>query len=241
MSQVNNTVDEMTMRTPIQCNQCSMQSICVPAGLIPSDVEILDKSSREPHLYNKRSVVFSEGEALNSVFAIKSGSVKCYTIDSNGKQQITSFHMVGDIVGLESLANGNASTYCETLETSMLCEIKLGKLFAQELPKVEGNLMRLMSRRLGNNSKHYLNIVNTSAEQKVVSFLLSISTHMQQHGLSRSEFRLPMTRTDIANYLGLAVETVSRIFTALKEQELIQTKQSILTINDLSAFERRVA
>ena len=63
---------------------------------------------------------------------------------------------------------------------------------------------------------------------------------MQQHGLSRSEFRLPMTRTDIANYLGLAVETVSRIFTALKEQELIQTKQSILTINDLSALERRV-
>ncbi|WP_287816526.1 cyclic nucleotide-binding domain-containing protein, partial [Idiomarina sp.] len=105
-----------------------MQSICVPAGLVPSDVEILDKSSREPHLYNKRSVVFSEDRPLTSVFAIKSGSVKCYTIDSNGKQQITSFHLAGDIVGLEALANGKASTYCETLETSMLCEIKLNKL-----------------------------------------------------------------------------------------------------------------
>ncbi|MCK7460403.1 helix-turn-helix domain-containing protein [Idiomarina aminovorans] len=229
------------MRSPIQCSQCSMQSICVPAGLVPTDVEILDKCSREPHLYNKRNVIFNEGQKLNSVFAIKSGSVKCYTIDSNGKQQITSFHMVGDIVGLESLASGSAATYCETMETSMLCEIKLIKLFAQELPKVESNLLQLMSRRLANCSKHYLNIVNTSAEQKVVAFLLSISTHMHQHGLSRSEYRLPMTRTDIANYLGLAVETVSRIFTALKEQQLINTEQSILTINDFTALERRVA
>lgn len=241
MNQINNSVDEMTMRTPIQCSQCSMQSICVPAGLIPSDVEILDKSSREPHLYNKRSVVFSEDRPLNSVFAIKSGSVKCYTIDSNGKQQITSFHLVGDIVGLEALASGKAATYCETLETSMLCEIKLNKLFAQELPKVENNLLQLMSRRLASCSKHYLNIVNTSAEQKVIAFLLSISTHMHQHGLSRNEYRLPMTRTDIANYLGLAVETVSRIFTSLKEESLIDTKQSILTINNLNALERRVA
>lgn len=241
MNQINNSADEMTMRTPIQCSQCSMQSICVPAGLVPTDVEILDKCSREPHLFNKRNVVFSEGQKLNSVFAIKSGSVKCYTIDSNGKQQITSFHMVGDIVGLESLASGSAATYCETMETSMLCEIKLSKLFAQELPKVESNLLQLMSRRLANCSKHYLNIVNTSAEQKVVAFLLSISTHMHQHGLSRSEYRLPMTRTDIANYLGLAVETVSRIFTALKEQQLINTEQSILTINDFTALESRVA
>jgi CRP/FNR family transcriptional regulator len=64
---------------------------------------------------------------------------------------------------------------------------------------------------------------------------------MHQHGLSRSEYRLPMTRTDIANYLGLAVETVSRIFTALKEQQLINTEQSILTINDFTALESRVA
>jgi CRP/FNR family transcriptional regulator len=149
--------------------------------------------------------------------------------------------MVGDIVGLESLASGSAATYCETMETSMLCEIRLSKLFAQELPKVESNLLQLMSRRLANCSKHYLNVVNTSAEQKVVAFLLSISTHMHQHGLSRSEYRLPMTRTDIANYLGLAVETVSRIFTALKEQQLINTEQSILTINDFTALESRVA
>lgn len=241
MNQINNSLDEMTMRTPIQCSQCSMQSICVPAGLVPSDVEILDKSSREPHLYNKRSVIFSEDRPLNSVFAIKSGAVKCYTINSNGKQQITSFHLVGDIVGLEALSNGKAATYCETLETSMLCKIRLNKLFAQELPKVESNLLKLMSRRLANCSKHYLNIVNTSAEQKVIAFLLSISTHMHQHGLSRYEYRLPMTRTDIANYLGLAVETVSRIFTSLKEDSLIDTRQSILIINNLSALERRVA
>lgn len=241
MSTINNSVDEMTMRTPIQCSQCSMQSICIPAGLVPTDVEILDKSSREPHLFNKRSVVFSEDRPLNSVFAIKSGSAKCYTIDSNGKQQITSFHLVGDIVGLEALASGKAATYCETLETSMLCEIKLDKLFAQDLPKVENNLLKLISRRLESHSKHYLNVVNTSAEQKVIAFLLSISTHMQQHGLSRSEFRLPMTRTDIANYLGLAVETVSRIFTSLKDESLIGTQQSILTLNNLSALERRVA
>lgn len=126
--------------------------------------------------FNKRNVVLVKGKTQFS-FRNKSGSVKCYTIDSNGKQQITSFHMVGDIVGLESLASGSAATYCETMETSMLCEIRLSKLFAQELPKVESNLLQLMSRRLANCSKHYLNVVNTSAEQKLWPFTFNKHAH----------------------------------------------------------------
>ncbi|WP_290653720.1 helix-turn-helix domain-containing protein [Idiomarina sp.] len=232
---------EVAMRNPIQCNQCSMQSICVPAGLVSSDVELLDKSSREPHVYNKRAMVYSPDQPMHSLFAIKSGSVKCYTIDSEGKQQITSFHLAGDIIGMESIAKGAAITYCEALETSMLCEIKLSRLFAQNFNGVDKNLLQLLSKRIGQRNVHYLNVVNTTAEQRVASFLMAMGDHLHEHGFSRQEFRLPMTRTDIANYLGLAVETVSRIFTSFKNQGLIATQQSILTIKNLQELQKIAA
>lgn len=224
------------MRNPIQCNQCGMQSICVPAGLVPSDVDLMDKSSREPHVYNKRTMVYSPDQPMHSLFAIKSGSVKCYTIDSDGKQQITSFHLAGDIIGMESIANGAAITYCEALETSMLCEIKLTRLFAQNFEGMDKNLLQLLSKRIGQRNNHYLNVVNTTAEQRIASFLLAMSQHFHEHGFSKTEFRLPMTRTDIANYLGLAVETVSRIFTSFKQQGVIETQQSMLLIKDEQAL-----
>ena len=229
------------MRNPIQCNQCSMQSICVPAGLISSDVDLLDKSSRDPHLYNKRSMVYSPDQPMHSLFAIKSGSVKCYTIDSDGKQQITSFHLAGDIIGMESIAKGAAVTYCEALETSMLCEINLSRLFAQNLNGVDKNLLQLLSRRIGQRNVHYLNVVNTTAEKRVASFIMAIGEHLHEHGFSRYEFRLPMTRTDIANYLGLAVETVSRVFTSFKTQGLIETEQSFVKIKAAQELQQLVA
>tara|TARA_B100000242_G_scaffold262469_1_gene208910 strand:+ start:175 stop:900 length:726 start_codon:yes stop_codon:yes gene_type:complete len=241
MQQSHKAPKEVAMRNPIQCNQCSMQSICVPAGLIPSDVDLLDKSSREPHVYNKRAMVYSPDQPMHSLFAIKSGSVKCYTIDSDGKQQITSFHLAGDIIGMESIANGAAVTYCEALETSMLCEIKLSRLFAQNFSGVDKNLLQLLSKRIGQRNAHYLNVVNTTAEQRVASFLMAMGDHLHEHGFSRYEFRLPMTRTDIANYLGLAVETVSRIFTSFKQQGLIETQQSILTIRNVAELKQLVA
>ncbi|WP_404401077.1 helix-turn-helix domain-containing protein [Idiomarina seosinensis] len=229
---------EVAMRNPIQCNQCCMQSICVPAGLIPSEIERLDKSSREPHVYAKKSTVYSPDQPMHSLFAIKSGSVKCYTIDREGKQQITSFHLAGDIIGMESISKGAAVTYCEALETSMLCEIKLNRLFAQDFSGVDKNLLQLLSQRLEQRNAHYLSVVNTSAEQRIASFILSISKHFFEHGFSRYEFRLPMTRTDIANYLGLAVETVSRIFTSFKQQGIIDTQQSMLKIKEPAVLER---
>ncbi|MGM0481489.1 MAG: helix-turn-helix domain-containing protein [Pseudomonadota bacterium] len=232
---------EVAMRNPIQCNQCCMQSICVPAGLISTDIERLDKSSREPHVYNKRTMVYSPDQPMQSLFAIKSGSVKCYTIDCDGRQQITSFHLAGDIIGMESIAKGAAVTYCEALETSMLCEIKLNRLFAQDFSGVDKNLLQLLSKRLVQRNAHYLSVVNTSAEQRVASFILAISEHFHEHGFSRYEFRLPMTRTDIANYLGLAVETVSRIFTSFKQQGVIDTQQAMLKIKNSTALEELLA
>ena len=230
MCRMNHRRSELGMRNPIQCNQCSMQSICVPAGLVSSEIDKLDKSSREPHVYSKRDMVYSPDQPPNSLFAVKSGSVKCYTIDSEGKQQITSFHLTGDIIGMESISNGAAVTYCEAMETSMLCEIKLNRLFAQNFTGVDKNLLRLLSHRIGQRNTHYLNVVNTTAEQRVASFIMGLSDHLYEHGFSRHEFKLPMTRTDIANYLGLAVETVSRVFSSLKQKDIIDTKQSILFI-----------
>lgn len=226
-------------RSPIHCHQCSMQSVCVPAGLNPDKVEAIDLSSRKAQVFNSKATVFEAGQKLSSVYAIKSGSVKCFTLNENGQQQITAFHLVGDIIGLEALATGAASTYCETLETSMLCEIKLGNLFDQNIDGVNQNLIRLLSQRLSHNSRQYINIVSTSAEQKVASFLLLLSEHMQQHGRSPGEFKLPMKRTDIANYMGLAIETVSRVFTQLKKQGIITSEQSMLTILDRKKLHNR--
>lgn len=223
------------MTSYIHCQNCSMATLCLPYQLSPEQTEKLDTIIQRHRPMQKKDVLIHSGEPLKYLYAVRSGSLKSYTIDSQGDEQIIDFHLPGDLIGFDGLIDGEHRSFTQALETTMLCEIPMQSLdtLSAELPGLRKQLLRLMSGELY-ASKTLLGTLNHhTAQQRLAHFLVTLSSRFQQRGLSNREFRLSMTRADIANYLGLSVETISRILTHLQQEEVISVTNKLVTIESL--------
>ena len=168
---------------------------------------------------------------------MRTGALKTYTLASTGEEQITGFHLASELVGLAGYDNGNYPLTAKALETTTVCEIPLQQLesLADDLPDLRKQLMRTMGTEIRHDQNMMLLLSKKNAEERVASFLLDISLRYSRRGFSATHFRLPMSRVDISNYLGLAVETISRVFTRFQKNGLIETqgKEVILLDSDM--------
>ncbi|RUO46442.1 transcriptional regulator FNR [Pseudidiomarina aquimaris] len=223
------------MTSHIHCQNCSMATLCLPYQLSPEQTEKLDTIIQRHRPLQKRDVLIHNGEPLKFLYAVRSGSLKSYTLDSQGSEQIIDFHLPGDVIGFDGLIDGNHRSYTQALETTMLCEIPIQSLdqLSAELPGLRKQLLRVMSGEL-HASKTLLGTLNHhSAQQRLANFLVTLSSRFQQRGLSSRSFRLSMTRADIGNYLGLSVETVSRILTQLQQEGVLAVQNKLVEITEL--------
>lgn len=211
-----------------------MATLCLPYQLSPEQTEKLDTIIQRHRPLQKRDVLIHNGEPLKFLYAVRSGSLKSYTLDSQGSEQIIDFHLPGDVIGFNGLIDGNHRSYTQALETTMLCEIPIQSLdqLSAELPGLRKQMLRLMSGEL-HASKTLLGTLNHhSAQQRLANFLVTLSSRFQQRGLSSRSFRLSMTRADIGNYLGLSVETVSRILTQLQQEGVLAVQNKLVEITE---------
>ncbi len=212
--------------TQPHCQTCSLNALCLPLSLNDSDMERLDDIIRRGRPIQKGQLLFQQGEPFQSVFAVRTGALKTYTLASNGEEQITGFHLASELIGLAGYDNGNYPLTAKALETTTVCEIPLTQLesLADDLPDLRKQLMRTMGTEIRHDQNMMLLLSKKNAEERVASFLLDISQRYQRRGFSATQFRLPMSRVDISNYLGLAVETISRVFTRFQKNSLIETQ-----------------
>lgn len=212
--------------TQPHCQTCSLNALCLPLSLNDSDMERLDDIIRRGRPIQKGQLLFQQGEPFQSVFAVRTGALKTYTLASNGEEQITGFHLASELIGLAGYDNGNYPLTAKALETTTVCEIPLTQLesLADDLPDLRKQLMRTMGTEIRHDQNMMLLLSKKNAEERVASFLLDISQRYQRRGFSSTHFRLPMSRVDISNYLGLAVETISRVFTRFQKNSLIETQ-----------------
>lgn len=224
--------------TQPHCQNCSLNSLCLPLSLTEHDMERLDDIIRRGRPIQKGQLLFQQGEHFQSVFAVRTGALKTYTLASNGEEQITGFHLASELVGLSGYDNGNYPLTAKALETTTVCEIPLQQLdtLADELPDLRKQLMRTMGTEIRHDQNMMLLLSKKNAEERVASFLLDISQRYARRGFSSSHFRLPMSRVDISNYLGLAVETISRVFTRFQKNGLIDTQGKEIMLQDLAAL-----
>ncbi len=165
--------------------------------------------------------LFREGDAADHLYSVASGAVKLYKLMSDGRRQIIGFLFAGDLFGLAA-HDGYAYT-AETVSPSQVCRFgyrKLGVLM-EELPRLERRMLALAIKDLMAAQEQMLLLGRKTAKEKVATFLLILSRRAQQRGLPPSPVALPMSRADIADHLGLTIETVSRTFTQLKRNGLI--------------------
>lgn len=205
------------------CSDCRLASFCLPIALEASDIRQLDQLVQRRLVLQRGDPVYSEDDPFTSVYAVRSGSVKAYRLAGNDREQVTGFYFPGEILGMDGISKNRHVSSAVALETTSICEIpfeRLGEL-STRLPSLQRHFFQLMSQEITEDQQLITLLGKSSAEQRIATLLLSIAARNALRRLSATQFRLPMSRTDIGNYLGLTLETVSRIFSRFQKLGLL--------------------
>jgi CRP/FNR family transcriptional regulator len=234
----NKIVDLLTSK--VACKECSLHQLCLPSSINGSDLEKLDQIIERKRPLKRNEHLFQIGSLFNSIYVVRSGSLKTYSPTVDGQEQVTGFHLPGEVLGLDAIGKGQHPCAAKALETTNVCEVPFHNLeeLTQQLPSLQHQLLRLMSKEIFDDQELMLLLGKKTAEARLSAFLLSISLRFKQRGFSSAEFYLSMSRNDIANYLGLAVETVSRMFTRFQEDGIIHAERKHIVINDRSMMQK---
>ncbi|MDV7210917.1 CRP/FNR family transcriptional regulator, anaerobic regulatory protein [Azotobacter beijerinckii] len=216
----------------IRCQDCSLAALCLPISLNFEDIDALNEIVKRGKPIKKGEFLFRQGDGFGSVFAVRSGSLKTFSVSDNGEEQITGFHLPSELVGLSGMDSDSCPVSAQALETTSVCEIPFERLdeLALQLPQLRRQLMRVMSREIRDDQQMMLLLSKKTADERIATFLINLSSRFRARGFSANHFRLAMSRNEIGNYLGLAVETVSRVFSRFQQNELIAAEGKEVTI-----------
>ena len=214
------------------CKNCKMHQLCLPLGLDNEDLDQLDQIIKRAKPFQKGEYMFQLGDDFDAIYAVRSGSVKTYTQDDNGDEQITGFYLAGEIMGLDAVHEGNHPCSAIALETTSVCKIPFKHLenLSSQLPSLQHQLLRIMSKEITEDQALLILLGQKSAEERVAAYLINMSDRMEKRGFSPLEFNLSMSRKDIGNYLGLTIETISRTFSHLQQEKLINSQRKHIEI-----------
>lgn len=227
-------------RYETRCQTCSLSSLCLPLALEVQDMDQFDAIIRRRAPLKKGEVLVRQDSPFASVFAVRSGSLKQITTDGNGDDQLTSFYLPSELVGLDGIDEESYPGTVIALETTTVCEIPFDRLdtLSETLPELRVQLYRSLSKELRDDRRMLRLLSRKTADQRLASFFVGLSQRFRQRGYSPFSFRLSMSRADIGNYLGLAVETVSRILGRFQQKELVAVSGREVNILDLPALTR---
>ena len=223
----------------ISCSDCSLSSICLPISLHVEDINRLNDIIQRSRPLQKGEYLYHAGDKFHSVYAVRSGSIKAINTTDGGLEQVTGFYLPGEIMGMDGIGNNQHANSAIALETSAVCEIPFARLeeLSIKIPQLQRHFFQLMSREITQDQQLITLLSKNSAEERIASLLLSISSRNSRRKLSPTSFRLPMSRADIGNFLGLTVETVSRVFSRFQKKNLLDVNKKEITITDMNALQ----
>ncbi|NNC98199.1 MAG: fumarate/nitrate reduction transcriptional regulator Fnr [Gammaproteobacteria bacterium] len=224
--------DSRNSKTCIHCNNCPIQEICIAAAMPDSEVYKFNEIVEHPKALQKSETLFYAGESLTYLYAIRKGSVKTFNISQDGEEQITGFHRAGELIGIDALARKRHNSFAKVLEETEVCAIPYDKLdaLASKVPELHTQMMNILSEEIAKQYELMLTLNQRAADQRLASFLLNMYKRGNDSG--SESISLNMTRGEIGNYLGLALETVSRLFSKFKQQNLIELdRREVKVIN----------
>ena len=179
--------------------------------------------------------MFEDGQKFTSLYAVRSGAIKAYSVDQNGEEQVIGFYLPGELFGLDAIHNDAYVCSAKALETSAVCELPFTQVteLSAKIHNLQAHMYKTLSKEINTDQQFHRLLSKKTAEERISTFLQNLSERYQRRKLSPTSFRLPMSRTDIGNYLGLAVETVSRVFTRLQQNGILKVDGKELQILDL--------
>ena len=203
---------------------------CIPTelfgsiGLTEQQLERVQKLIFVPRAVKKGDLLFREGQSFGDIFAVRSGSFKSGLATDNGREQVIGFHLPGDFLGLQGIAAQRHACEAVALEDAEVCAMPFEHVEAlsRELPQVQRLFYQVMSSEILRESHAIVMLGSLRAEGRVAAFLIDLLDRLKARGFSDNEMYLRMTREDIGSYLGLKLETVSRVLAKLSASGLIR-------------------
>jgi CRP/FNR family transcriptional regulator len=191
-----------------------------------ADMDALDNIVKRGRPLKKGEFLFHQGDRFGAVYAVRAGSLKTFSVSNGGEEQITGFHLPSELLGLSGVDSERYPVSAQAQETTSVCEIPFDRLdeLSIQLPQLRRQLMRVMSREIRDDQQMMLLLSRKTADERIATFLVNLSARFSARGYSANQFRLSMSRTEIGNFLGLAVETVSRVFTRFQHSQLIEAE-----------------
>jgi len=208
------------------CSSCSMRELCLPFGLNTEDMHQVDALIGSRVKLKKGDALYRAGDAFHSLYAVRLGSLKTTVLAEDGREQVSGYHMLGDIIGLDGIGTDRHGCQAVALEDSEICVLPFERLedLARAVPQLQHNLHLFLSREISRDHNIMLLLGSMRAEERLAVFLLNLADRYRRRGYSSTEFVLRMTREEIGSHLGLKLETVSRLFSRFHEEGLIQVQ-----------------
>ena len=231
---VNNNVIKID-QAKVACKDCNLFQLCLPVGIDAGELEELDSIIKRRRPIKRGEHLFHVGSPFQAIYAVRSGSIRTYTPTEDGHEQVTGFHLPGELLGLDAIHLKHHPCAAKALETTSICEIPFDRLeeLSTHLPSLQHQLLTVMSKEILHDQSLLMLLGKKSAEERLAALLLSLSERYQRRGFSPTDFYLSMSRNDIGNYLGLAVETVSRLFTRFQDDGVLIVQRKHICIQDL--------
>lgn len=222
------------------CSSCRLATYCFPPGINEKHLHLLDSLVNKQKLFHRNEFIYKENARFTHIYVIRSGSVKTYHVAPDGTEVITGFFYPGELLGLNAIAPEHYIENVLALDTVSVCALNYAEFesLSTQFAGFNKQLIKLMSEKMATSS-----IINLtcSAESKLAVFLLTISKKMKNYGTSGVDFSLSMSRVDIAKYLGLASETVSRILSKFQVNSLLSYSNKNIQLKDLVKLEELAA
>lgn len=216
----------------VACANCNLRELCMPVGLPPADLERIEQLIATRRRVARGEMLFRSGDRFDALYALRLGFMKSQVNTPDGREQVTGFHMAGEIVGLDGIGTDSHTCDVVALEDTEVCVIPYNRVeeVADSVPILRQHFHKVMSREIVRDHGVMLLLGSMHAEERLAAFLLNLSQRFEARGYSRTEFVLRMTRAEIGSFLGLKLETVSRALSRFATDGLLEVNQKHVRI-----------
>lgn len=224
----------------MHCRRCIRAAQCLPGVLSKPELKKLERLVTSERSLEKGDELFTAGQSAEALYVIRSGAVHSSTLDEHGRQQIVGFMLAGDFLGVSALYDGSYMTTATAMQSSTsACRIPFEVL--EQFPD-NPSLNRFLIRRLGHELQRCrlarLRMAAPRSKTRVARFISHHMAMVASRGLSATRFRLPMARWQIANHLGLAIESLSRELASFRAQGILEVRNREVVVRDAAQLQR---
>jgi CRP/FNR family transcriptional regulator len=233
----------MNQKFEVTCASCNLRELCLPGAVCMDDLQRVENIVYARRRVKRGEALFNAGDEFKTVYAIRSGFFKTSVVDGEGREQVTGFFMGGELMGLDGIGTGEYNGAAIALEDSEVCVMPFALIeeMSREIPALQRHLHTVLAREIVRDHGVMMLLGSMRAEERLATFLLNLSKRFLRRGYSSSDFHLRMTREEIGSYLGLKLETVSRLFSQFQADGLIDVQQKHVRILDTAGLEQVLA